>query len=214
MIRINLLPSATRQSAIGGGSAQGWIIGYLLAVAAVGVGCAYLYVTKNRELNEQEARNDALEANIASLEAESANIDEIRAQLDQSRQLEEVVDELQRARYGPTAVLMEISQILSVDGGPTIDPEELEERCRRDPLARYNVGWDVHRLWLSEFVEESRDCLIRGVGKTNEDVAEFIRRLILSERFERVELVKTESAQDTDTGLPTTRFELTCGVIY
>ena len=130
------------------------------------------------------------------------------------QRLEEVVDELQRARYGPTAVLMEISQILSVDGGPTIDPEELEERRRRDPLARYNVGWDVHRLWLSEFVEESRDCLIRGVGKTNEDVAEFIRRLILSERFERVELVKTESAQDTDTGLPTTRFELTCGVIY
>ena len=214
MIRINLLPSAKRAAGPTTGSAQGWIIGYLVAVAVTGVLLAFIYVSKNRELNEQLAQNQALLSEITDLEAESANIEEVRAQLDRSRQLEEVVDELQRARYGPTSVLMEISRILSVNGGPTVDPQRLEEIRRQNPLASYNTAWDPHRLWVTEFEENNRDCVVRGSGKTNEDVAEFLRRLTLSERFEGIELVKTAGREDAETHLAVIGYEINCRVIY
>jgi hypothetical protein len=38
--------------------------------------------------------------------------------------------------------------------------------------------------------------------------------LSLSEKFERVELVKTEGSEDQQTHLPVISFELTCRVIY
>jgi len=214
MIRINLLPGARKQSGGSVGGTQGWIIGYLVAAAIAIVVLIFVYLGKQRALNEQLAQNQALQNDIEELESQSANIDQVRAELEQSRQLETVVNDLQRARYGPTTVLMEISRILSAGGGPTVDPQRLEELRRQNPLAGVNSSWDPRRLWLSEFVEEDRECTIRGTGKTNEDVAEFLRRLTLSEQFEQVELVKTEGSEDQETGLEVINFELTCMVIY
>lgn len=214
MIRINLLPSAKRTIGPSTGGTQGWVIAYLVAAVVMVVVLAFVYMGKSRELNEQLAQNEALRTEAADLESQSANIEEVRAELERSRQLEAVVAELQRARYGPTAVLMELSRILSAGGGPTVDPQRLEEIRRQNPLAAFNTAWDPRRLWLIEFREEDRVCTVRGVGKTNEDVAEFLRRLTLSEKFERIELVKTEGATDRETDLPVIGFELTCQVIY
>lgn len=214
MIRINLLPSAKRAAGAPAGSVQGWVIGYLVAAVACIVVLAFVYIGKSRELNEQLAQNSALRAEIEDIERQSANIDEVRAELEQSRQLEAVVEELQRARYGPTSVLMELSRILSAGGGPTVDPQRLEEIRRQNPLAAYNSTWDPRRLWITQFVEEDRDCTFRGLGRTNEDVAEFLRRLTLSEKFEQVELVKTEGVEEQQTGMSFIEFEITCRVTY
>jgi type IV pilus assembly protein PilN len=215
MIRINLLPGARRQtkSASSGGS-PAWIIGYLVAAALMAVVLVFVYLGKQRELNDQLAINRTLTREIREIEAQSANLAQVQADLERSRQLETVVNELQRARYGPTAVLMELSRILSVGGGPTIDPQRLEELRRENPVARFNPAWDPQRLWMTEFTEDDRVCTIRGLGRTNEDVAEFLRRLTLSEKFEQVELVKTEGIEDQATRLPLIRFELTSRVIY
>jgi type IV pilus assembly protein PilN len=217
MIRINLLGGARRQTkgttATPGGT-QGWIIAYLIAAAVTLGVLLFVYFAKSRELKDQLAVNRDIQRDISDLETQSANIDEVRGELERSRQLETVVSELQRARYGPTAVLMELSQILSAEGGPTVDPQRLEEMRHQNPYAGYNPAWDSRRLWLTEFVEEDRVCTIRGAGKSNEDVAEFLQRLTLSEKFEEVELVKTEGAEDEETHLPVINFELTCRVIY
>lgn len=214
MIRINLLPDARKQTSSGGGSGQGWIIGYLVAAAALVVVLVFVYLSKSRELSEKVAQNNALQRQITDLESESANIDEVRAELEQSRQLEAVVDELQRARYGPTAVLMELSAILSVGGGPTVDPERLLIIRRDNPLARVNEGWDPRRLWLSRLEEEDRTCVVAGSARTNEDIAELLRRLTLSDRFENVELVRTEGVEDNATSLVFIDFIINAGVIY
>lgn len=216
MIRINLLPGARKQTRGGAaaGGVQAWAIAYLVAAALTIVVLGFVYLAKHRTLEEQLVVNRDLAADIAELEDDSADIDQVRAQLERSRQLEAVVSELTRARYGPTAVLMELSRILSVSGGPTVDPQRLEAIRQQNPLAVYNTSWDPHRLWLTEFEEEDRVCTIRGVGKTNEDVAELLRRLTLSERFAEVELIKTEGTEDPETHLPVIAFELTARVIY
>jgi type IV pilus assembly protein PilN len=217
MIRINLLPGARKaagRGAGGGPGTQGWAIGYLVAAVLCVVVLVFVYIGKSRELNEQLAENQSLRTEIEDLEQQSANIDQVRADLEQSRTLETVVSDLQRARYGPTAALMELSHILSAGGGPTVDPQRLEEIRRQNPLAAYNSAWDPRRLWVTEFVEENRDCTIRGIGKTNEDVAEFLRRLTLSDKFEHIELIKTEGVEEPETHVAVISFEVTCRVIY
>lgn len=216
MIRINLLPGARRQAKAGAaaGGSQLWLIGYLVAAALMGVVLLFVYLDRKRDLNDQQAINRALTREIRELESQSANIEQVRADLERSRQLEAVVSDLQRARYGPTAVLMELSRILSRGGGPTIDPERLEVIRQVNPTATFNTSWDPQRLWMTEFTESDRTCTIKGVGRTNQDVAEFLQRLTLSETFEQVELVKTQGVEDQLTHLPVIQFELTCRVIY
>ena len=113
-------------------------------------------------------------------------------------------------------VLVELSHILSEGGRPTVSAERLDEVRRENPLAGFNVGWDPRRLWLTSFTEADRKCAIRGFGKTNEDVAEFLRRLSLSDLFQKVTLQSTSSAT---TGIPgaivvVVAFELSCQVRY
>lgn len=218
MIRINLLPQAKKQSrgvsSSGGGGSTGWLAVYAgAALVACGV-FAIVYWTKTGELEEQQARNAELERQIAQVTEQSANIEEVRGRLLRSQELEEVVAELQRARFGPTRILMELSRILSAGGGPSIDPQRLEEIRRGNPLAGYNRSWDTRRLWLTAFDEEDRQVSIHGLGKTNEDVAEFLRRLTLSESFIEVHLDKTEAVEETTTHLPMIAFELTATVRY
>lgn len=217
MIRINLLPAAKKQArgaSTGGGGATPWVVGYAATALVTCVVVAIVYFGKESELEEQRARNTALQQQITQLTAQSASIDEVRAALTRSQELEQVVAELQRARFGPTRVLMELSRILSAGGGPSIDPQRLEELRRGNPLAGFNRSWDTRRLWLTSFEEEDRHVRIRGVGKTNEDVAEFLRRLALSDSFHEVLLQKTEAVEDRDTRLQLITFELTATVRY
>ncbi len=216
MVRINLLPNARKQraSAGGEGSATPWIIAYVATAFVTVLVCALIYFNGTGTLDEQRAQNAALQVQITALEAQSANIDEVRAQLAESQELEDVVGELQRARFGPTRILMELSRILSASGGPTVDPERLEAIRRDNPLAGFSPTWDTRRLWLTSFTEEDRHVEIHGLGKTNEDVAEFLRRLTLSESFGDVTLTKTEAVTDAESHLDLISFELSCSVVY
>jgi type IV pilus assembly protein PilN len=213
MIRINLLPAAKR-TAIATGSTQLWAAVYLLGVFTRGVLLFFFYLNYRGKLDEERAANTALEQEIEQAKQKSANIGDVEAKLAKSRQLEEVVAKLQSARQGPTRVLMELSKLLSEGGGPTVSPEKLDALRRDNPLAGFNPSWDVRRLWLTSFTEQNRKCAIRGFGKTNEDVAEFLRRLSLSNLFEKVTLQATASAVEQSSTVPVVSFELSCQVRY
>lgn len=218
MIRINLLPAARKQAKASSSGPSGtptvWFVGYAVVSGVLMVALLFVYMSYASDRDAQLAQNAQLESEITAIERQSANLDEVQAQLEQSRALETVVNDLQRARFGPTRVMMELAHILSESGGPTIDPQRLEEIQRNNPLAGYNSGWDQHRLWLTSFEEEQRHVQIHGAGRTNEDVAEFLRRLTLSDLFGEVTLTKTEAAQDESTHLDVINFELAATVNY
>lgn len=213
MIRINLLPDAKRASG-GSGSGQLWGVIYLLACFAWGLVLFLFYLNEASALEEQQAKNAEVQTQIKRVEGMSANLTEVETKLEESRKLENVVSKLQAARQGPTRVLMELSRVLSAGRGPTVDADVLEQLRRENPLAGYNPGWDIRRLWIASFKEDGGNCRIDGFGKTNEDVAEFLRRLSLSEIFENVTLSNTSSAKDPETKLPTVAFQLQCKVRY
>jgi Tfp pilus assembly protein PilN len=80
----------------------------------------------------------------------------------------------------------------------------------------FNAGWDIRRLWLTQFSEEKHKCTIAGYGRSNEDVAEFLRRLNLSESFEKVTLQSTQFASNEAgrDGTAGVKFALNCEVKY
>ncbi|MCB9627635.1 MAG: PilN domain-containing protein [Sandaracinaceae bacterium] len=213
MIRINLLPKTKKQAqAQSSGGGPLWAGIYLLAAFVWGIGLALLFFQKQGELEGIQRNNRQLDVEIADLQQRTSRLEELQAQLARSRGLEEVVAELNRARTGPLRVMMELSQVLSVPGGPTIDAEALERQRQINPYAGFREGWDVRRLWLTQFSEENRECRIHGEARTNEDVAEFLRRLSLSELFTEVVLTRTQGAESRSDDV--IRFELNCRVRY
>jgi type IV pilus assembly protein PilN len=213
MIRINLLPEAKRQVSAGG-SAQLWGVVYLLSSFAWGVVLFLVYLNYHSVLEQQKAKNEELQGQIDRAKSQTENIGEVEARLAKSKKLEEVVGGLQTARQGPARMLMELSKILSEGGGPTLPPEQLDALRRDSPMLAYNPGWDARRLWLENFEEAAHKCKISGYGKTNEDVAEFLRRLNISEVFDQVTLQSTNSTTDSSSGTAIVKFMLTCEVKY
>jgi type IV pilus assembly protein PilN len=216
MIRINLLPQAKRQVIRQSTpeNVQGWLTAYAVAVVVWVTALGGVYMMYSGKLDEQRVKNTTMAEKIEQLKKSAGNVDELKSKIEQSLQLEEVVTKLQSARLGPARVLTEMIRILSVGGGPSVDSKKLEQMRRENPLAGYNANWDPRRLWLVSLEEENRECRVKGFGKTNEDVAEFLRRLSLSDLFENVTLQRTESRQDPTTKLSMISFELVCKAKY
>jgi type IV pilus assembly protein PilN len=213
MIRINLLP-AKRTASTQNVGAKVWGYSYLGASLAWCVALAFVYFSLVSDRDQALAQNSEIERQIAKVKDESGNLEELQKQLEQSKQLEAVVKGLKDARQGPSRMLLELSAILSPGKGPTIDPVKLEELRRSNPEAGISAGWDTRRLWVTGFEENLRACRIIGEARNNEDIAEFLRRLALSQVFDDVVLVRTGQPRVAAGTTALVAFELTCKVRY
>jgi type IV pilus assembly protein PilN len=223
MIRINLVPSDRKKRArraapaavpMGELSLRAWGAIYAGAIVVWLAVLGVFYFVQSGDLEMTSQENKTLEVRRDELQGKTKGLTEVEAQLEKSRRLEKVVQELERSRRGPTRAVMELSKVLSSPGGPTIDPAELERMRQENPLAGYNESWDPRRLWLTRFEEIDRECKITGLGRSNEDVAEFLRRLTLSEIYDDVTLQRTRAVNDSETGLQMVGFDITCKVKY
>jgi type IV pilus assembly protein PilN len=223
MIRINLLPTDKKKRArriapspmpTGDLSLGAWGAVYGGAIAVWLAVLGVLYFVQSGDLEVMTQENKTLEARRDELQGKTKGLADVESRLEKSRRLEKVVQELERARRGPTRAVMELSKVLSSPGGPTINPAELERMREENPLAGFNESWDVRRLWLTRFEEVERECKLTGMGRSNDDVAEFLRRLTLSEIYDSVTLQRTRAANDPETGLQMVGFDITCKVRY
>lgn len=213
MIRVNLLPRRRDTKREG---SRGWIFViaalFLLEVVAIIV----IHANKKKVLDEQLAHNADIERDIADKRGKVANHDAVKKQLAEFQAREDAITKLQAGRTGPTAMMLELSRVLTPGKMPTVDPDAYEKIRRDNPAALPSDKWDPHRLWLLSFKEENRVVAITGIGKTNDDVAEFMRRLNVSRYFDDVKLVKTEEKNDKDTtgGIGAIAFDMRAKVRY
>lgn len=214
MIRINLLPAKRGSGSTQSMGAKVWGYAYLGASLAWCVALAFVYFSLISDRDQALAQNAEVESQIAKVKDQSGNLEELQKQLDKSKQLEEVVKGLKDARQGPSRMLLELSAILSPSRGPTIDPVKLEELRKSNPEAGISAGWDTRRLWITGFEENQRACRIIGEARNNEDIAEFLRRLALSQVFDDVVLVRTGQPRTSGAEVAAVAFELTCKVRY
>ncbi len=183
MIRINLLPVKKARKREAGQRQLLYMAG---GVVAVGIAIFFVHMTATNELEQIQRDNRSLQADIERLKAELGDYDKIKAQREELLRQRKTIQSLQAGRTGPVYLMREVSEILTPNKGPTFDRVTYEERLRRDPNIGFNSSWDTRRVWLDSFEETAQRVKIRGAAKSNEDVAEFLKRLQLSVFFNEV----------------------------
>lgn len=213
MIRINLLPQKRRRVEVSGGG-ESWVL-VAVGLLVLELGALFFYhTTLEDELAEENRQNGAIQAKIDASKKAVENHQNVIDELDRMRAREDAITQLQSARTGPTAVLLETARILTPGRGPSIDPEKLAQIRRDKPLAAFNPTWDTRRLWITEFVEQDRRLNIRGIARDAEDVSEFAKRMMLSDYFDKVTLLPASRGKDGETGLEIVKFALQAEVNY
>jgi type IV pilus assembly protein PilN len=213
VIRINLIPGKKPKRAEAG---QRHLV-YMGAGLLVGIGAVVMFhVQTSNTLDELRHQNTALESDIARLKQELGDYDKVKAQREELLKQRKTIQALDSNRTGPVFLLRELSEILTPGKGPTFDGVTYQENLLRDPNAGFNASWDTHRVWLEGFDEDHRKVKIKGAAKSNEDVAEFLKRLNLSVFFADVTPEQTSQVTvgATGTSVKYVNFNLSASVIY
>lgn len=209
MIRINLLPIRKVKRA----EASQRQFAYMgMAILATVVGVVFLHLQADGQLEDIKRKNTILTAEVARLKQEIGDYDKIRSQREELLRQRKTIQALDAGRTGPVYLLREMSEILSPGKGPTFDRVTYEETLRRDPNAGFNASWDPRRVWMEGYAEDQKHVRIRGSAKSNEDVAEFLKRLNSSVFFGNVNLDST--TQVSGHGIKFVNFGLSADVTY
>ena len=214
MIRINLLPQKRAGRGAAPEASQRWLLAVLAVVLLEVVGLFLFHQRKTDELTEQNQKNNELQAKINDIKALVANHEEVKKALGVLRQREDAIAKLQSARSGPTAVLLELSRILTQNRGPTVDKERLAELRKNNPLAVFSPAWDVRRIWLFSYTESERTVRLEGYARDGNDVSELAQRLRLSLYFYEVTILPGKKEVEKDTKLDLVKFALQLKVRY
>lgn len=166
------------------------------------------------DLKTQERKNSELTAQIDQAKKAVAKHAEVKDKLAQLRAREEAIAKLQSARSGPTSILLELSRLLTLGRGPTVEVGKLNQLRRDDPTAAFNPNWDSRRLWIVNFREDKRKLRIEGLARDGEDVSELARRMSLSDYFVGVKLLPARRQVDQATKVELVRFSLEAEVKY
>lgn len=211
MIKINLLPvkAAKRRE-----QGQKQLLAGIVIFSAALVGIIIFHGTQVSKTNEMRAYNQQLSRDIANLKREIGDYDVIKAQRDELIRQRDAIKRLQANRSGPTYMMRELSDILTPGKGPTFNKEQYEEAIKRNPNEAFNPNWDTRRAWLISYAETNHQVKIKGGAKSDEDVAEFLKRLKVSAFFSDVYWEQTEPQVDSKLNVSYVTFSLTCRVNY
>jgi type IV pilus assembly protein PilN len=211
MIKINLLPvKATKRREQG---VRQLIVGVVSVTLAL-VGILIFNTTQTSQINQMRADNQATSRAIAALKAEIGDYEVVKAQRDELIRQRDAIKRLQANRSGPVWLMRELSDILTKGKGPTFNKEAYEEQLRRDPNAGFNPNWEPKRVWLLSYEEHAHSVKIHGAAKSDEDVAEFLKRLKLSAFFSDVYWQQTQPQTDGKLSVSYVTFDVTCKVNY
>lgn len=213
MIRVNLLPHAAERKTVDPES-QSWVLVVVLLVVVEIIVLFFFHGTKQDELAAVQAEVAELVSQINDKQAKVKDHEKIKEQLDGLRQREDAIAKLQSGRKGPTAVLLELSRVLTKGKGPTVSEKKLQQQRRDDPTESYNRAWDPKRLWLLEYAETERNVRLQGVARDGSDVYEFAQRLKLSQYFDEVTLLPGKQTDKSSKTLELVTFALQVKVKY
>jgi type IV pilus assembly protein PilN len=188
MIRINLLPIKQDRRREAG---RNQIIIGLVVVAIEIVVFVFINMNLESKLEEQRNKNGIVKASVDRIIKQVKDHQSIINEIKEFEKRQAAIEGLQTARTGPVFVMLELSNLISKGGRPHIDNDRYQEMIQLDPSSGYDENWDFRRLWITGFTEQDKKIKLDGQALTHEDVAEFLRRVNLSEYFVSNRLVST-----------------------
>ena len=185
MIRINLLgqsrPKAARRPVDTGAAMPVVFVG---AGAALGVLVLFLlYLSWQKQLNDENTRIKQLQAQKADLEQIKHQVDTFEAQKKVLTQRVQTIEQLQRDRTGGQELLDEVASTVS----------------------------RTENLWLIDMTRKGNSLSINGASASVNSVANFITALKRSGYFQKVEIKETKQDEKT-TGIQTFLFQISAEI--
>src|ERR1700730_2258147 len=185
MIRINLLgqsqPKAARRPVDTGAAMPVVFVG---AGAALGVLVLFLlYLSWQKQLNDENTRIKQLQAQKADLEQIKHQVDTFEAQKKVLTQRVQTIEQLQRDRTGGKELLDEVASTVS----------------------------RTENLWLIDMTRKGNSLSINGASASVNSVANFITALKRSGYFQKVEIKETKQDEKT-TGIQTFLFQISAEI--
>jgi type IV pilus assembly protein PilN len=185
MIRINLLGQARPRTArrpVDTGAALPVV--FIGAGAALGVlALLLLYLSWQKQLNEENTRIKQLQAQKADLEQIKQQVDTFEAQKKILTQRVQTIEQLQRDRTGAQELLDEIASTVS----------------------------RTENLWLISMTRKGNNLSMEGASASVNSVANFITALKRSGYFQKVEIKETKQ-DDKSSGIQTFTFQMTAEI--
>lgn len=185
MIRINLLGQARPRTArrpVDTGAALPVV--FIGAGAALGVlALLLLYLSWQKQLNEENTRIKQLQAQKADLEQIKQQVDTFEAQKKILTQRVQTIEQLQRDRTGAQELLDEIASTVS----------------------------RTENLWLISMTRKGNSLSMEGASASVNSVANFITALKRSGYFQKVEIKETKQ-DDKSSGIQTFTFQMTAEI--
>ena len=188
MIRINLLgqtrPRAARRRGPMMDTGAVTPLVFVGAGAALGVLALFLlYLSWQKQLNEENTRIKQLQAQKADLEQVKQQVDTFEAQKKVLTQRVATIEQLQRDRTGAQELLDEIASTVS----------------------------RTENLWLITMTRKGNNLSMEGAAASVNSVANFITALKRSGYFQKVEIKETKQ-DDKSTGIQTFVFQMTAEI--
>src|SRR6267378_4161360 len=188
MIRINLLgqtrPRAARRRGPMMDTGAVTPLVFVGAGAALGVLALFLlYLSWQKQLNEENARIKQLQAQKADLEQIKRQVDTFEAQKKILTQRVQTIEQLQRDRTGAQELLDEIAGTVS----------------------------RTENLWLISMTRKGNNLTMEGASGSVNSVANFITALKRSGYFQKVEIKETKQ-DEKSTGIQTFLFQMTAEI--
>lgn len=210
LIRINLLP-ITEADRIEDG--RNIFLMYFMLIMLIS-GAFYYFKgnvderlqSQNRVLQDLVVKQRKLDDEIKRSKSLKEEFDQLKAEVDRKK---EVINDLTQNQITPAGFLNELSYLLS----PPRDDAERENFTQKG----WRWNWDTGAVWISELREENRKIILKGYGRTIDDVGELLKRFETSKYVVKALLKLTESEQITfTTGRSSTfvRFEMNLRVVY
>jgi Tfp pilus assembly protein PilN len=211
MIKINLLQEKKVKRVAKGERTLLTGVGVILGAAAAVY--LFLHMPVVAEIDSLKAENGERQARITKLTDETREFDTVHAQVEAARAQEEAIKRLNSARAVPAWMLFELSNILTRDHKPTMDPE-MAERIKNDANRQFTPGWDPKRLWINELTEKGGTMTLTGGAQSTTDVTQFALRMQASVFFTDVQPTSVQAAVDPASKLSFYNFTLTGKVRY
>jgi len=188
MIRINLLgqtrPRAARRRGPMMDTGAVTPLVFVGAGAALGVLALFLlYLSWQKQLNEENTRIKQLQAQKADLEQVKQQVDTFEAQKKILTQRVATIEQLQRDRTGAQELLDEIASTVS----------------------------RTENLWLITMTRKGNNLSMEGAAASVNSVANFITALKRSGYFQKVEIKETKQ-DEKSTGIQTFVFQMTAEI--
>ena len=203
MIKINLLPPRKKKAVVAG---QRHLLFIILVLLVESLGFAFIYQQRSQTLQKKQDNNTGIQTEVRRLKKEIGDLDKLKKERKELEKQQAILDSLERARSGPVKVLDEVAFLLT---------QAITENAQFELQMRgLNTTWDPRRISLGNFKEADRKVQITGVAKTNDDVAEFMKRLESSIHFYNVQLSFTKTTSYRNIDIPVIAFDIRCRISY